>query len=41
LTSREPGLTLASRDRFTVHIRDKERYPAAMTAALGELLGSL
>jgi hypothetical protein len=30
----------ASRDRFIIHIRDKERYPAAMTAALGELLGS-
>jgi Inosine-uridine preferring nucleoside hydrolase len=31
----------ASRDRFIIHIRDKERYPAAMTAALGDLLGSL
>ena len=31
----------ASRDRFIIHIRDKERYPAAMTAALGELLSSL
>lgn len=31
----------ASKDRFIVHIRDKGRYAAAMTAALGELLGSL
>jgi hypothetical protein len=30
-----------SRDRFIFHIRDKDRYAAAMTAALGELLGSL
>jgi len=31
----------ASRGRFIVHIRDKERYAAAMAAALGEVLGSL
>jgi hypothetical protein len=30
-----------SRNRFLFHVRDVERYPAAMTAALGELLGSL
>ena len=30
-----------SRDRFLFHVRDVERYPGAMTAALGELLGSL
>jgi len=31
----------ASRDRFIFHVRDRERYPAAMTAALAETLGSL
>jgi len=30
-----------SRDRFLFHVRDLDRYPAAMTAALGALLGSL
>ena len=30
-----------SRDRFLFHIRDRERYAAAMTAALTELLASL
>ena len=30
-----------SRNRFLFHVRDLERYPAAMTAALGALLGSL
>jgi hypothetical protein len=30
-----------SRDRFLFHVRDQERYPTAMTAALGTLLGSL
>jgi len=35
--SHEPG----SQDRFIFHIRDKEKYPAAMTAALVEVLGSL
>ena len=31
----------ASQDRFLFHIRDRDRYPAAMTAALGTLLSSL
>jgi hypothetical protein len=31
----------ASQDRFLFHIRDRDRYPAAMTAALGALLSSL
>jgi hypothetical protein len=31
----------ASRDRYIFHVRDRERYAAAMTAALGGLLGSL
>ena len=35
--SPDPG----SRDRFMFHVRDRERYPEAMTAALGDLLGSL
>ena len=35
--SPDPG----SRDRFLFHVRDRERYPSAMTAALGALLGSL
>ena len=35
--SPDPG----SRDRFLFHVRDRERYPAAMTAALGALLSSL
>jgi hypothetical protein len=35
--SADPG----SRDRFIFHVRDPERYPGAMTAALGTLLGSL
>ncbi|MGZ5469311.1 MAG: hypothetical protein ACXW2H_09300, partial [Candidatus Aminicenantales bacterium] len=30
-----------SRGRFLFHIRDHDRYPAAMTEALGELLSSL
>lgn len=30
-----------SRDRFIFHVRDRERYAAAMTAALGEVLKSL
>ena len=30
-----------SRDRFIFHVRDKERYPAAMTAALTWLLRAL
>ncbi len=30
-----------SKDRFIFHVRDKERYAAAMTAALGGLLGGL
>jgi len=30
-----------SRDRFLFHIRDAARYPRAMAAALGSLLGSL
>jgi hypothetical protein len=30
-----------SRDRFLFHVRDPERYPAAMTAALTALLGAL
>jgi hypothetical protein len=30
-----------SRDRFIFHVRDRKRYPAAMTAALGEILSSL
>jgi len=35
--SPEPG----SRDRFIFHIRDRADYPAAMTAALLDVLGSL
>jgi hypothetical protein len=35
--SPDPG----SRDRFLFHVRDRDRYPTAMTAALGALLGSL
>jgi len=35
--SPDPG----SRGRFIIHVRDQERYPAAMTAALGEILSSL
>jgi len=31
----------ASQDRFLFHVRDREKYPAAMTAALGTLLISL
>jgi hypothetical protein len=31
----------SSRDRFIFHVRDPERYPRAMTSALGTLLGSL
>jgi hypothetical protein len=30
-----------AQDRFLFHVRDRERYPAAMTAALGALLSSL
>jgi hypothetical protein len=30
-----------SRDRYLFHVRDPERYPAAMTAALGTLLSTL
>jgi len=30
-----------SRDRFLFHIRDRDRYPAAMTAALKGLLLTL
>jgi len=30
-----------AQDRFLFHVRDQEKYPAAMTAALGALLGSL
>jgi len=30
-----------SRDRFLFHVHDLERYPAAMTAALGALLSTL
>jgi hypothetical protein len=30
-----------SRDRYLFHVRDRDRYPGAMTAALGELLSTL